>query len=130
MRKMSCPFHKIEVEVILGTASGHVLAPCGCTVIQKESGMVIWQHNDAIDIAVNNDPVVHPKHYINGPPCPHCGAPIECITITERHNFNIGNAIKYLWRAGNKDPKKHAEDLRKAAWYATREAERIEAEGK
>lgn len=36
-----------------------------------------------------------------------------------------GNAMKYLWRAGKKDPAKAAEDLRKAAWYATRAADHL-----
>jgi len=49
---------------------------------------------------------------------------VECITVTEHYGFNIGNAIKYLWRAGfkSKDP---IEDLRKAAWYVNREIERL-----
>ena len=66
-----------------------------------------------------NDPVNHPAHYTAHP------SGVECITITEHFNFNIGNAIKYLWRAGLKG--NAVEDLKKAAWYATREAQRIEA---
>jgi hypothetical protein len=37
--------------------------------------------------------------------------------------FNIGNAIKYLWRA---DHKNGIEDLKKAVWYVQREIERLE----
>lgn len=48
---------------------------------------------------------------------------IECIQITEGFNFNIGNAIKYLWRAGLKDNK--TDDLKKALWYVAREIERV-----
>ena len=47
--------------------------------------------------------VDHPKHYTSGPVCPHCGKTVECITVTEGYNFNRGNAIKYIWRAGEKD---------------------------
>ena len=43
-----------------------------------------------------NDQVNHPKHYTSDP------SGIECIDITRHRNFNVGNAIKYLWRAGLK----------------------------
>lgn len=42
-------------------------------------------------------------------------------------NFNVGNAVKYLWRAGNKGD--HIEDLRKAAWYVQREIDRLTRKG-
>ncbi len=62
--------------------------------------------------------VNHPPHYTSHP------SGIECITITEHMGFNIGNAIKYLWRA---DLKNNAtEDLQKAAWYIARELGRRE----
>jgi hypothetical protein len=66
-----------------------------------------------------NDPVNSPKHYTEHP------SGIECIQITEHMGFNLGNAIKYIWRA---DLKGHSiEDLRKAAWYINREiSKRIE----
>lgn len=66
--------------------------------------------------------VNHPSHYNRGK--------IECIEFIEDQglNFSRGNAVKYIVRAGDKgDAKKEAQDLRKAAWYATREAEIIEA---
>lgn len=63
-----------------------------------------------------NDNVNHPKHYTSHP------SGVECITVTEHFNFNIGNAIKYLWRANDKNG---LEDLRKAAWYVNREIERL-----
>ena len=65
-----------------------------------------------------NDPVNHPKHYTEHP------SGIECIQITEHMDFNLGNALKYIWRC---DLKKDAvEDLRKAQWYIGREiAKRI-----
>ena len=66
-----------------------------------------------------SDPVNHPKHYNSHP------SGVEAITITEHMSFNIGNAIKYLWRA---DHKNGLEDLRKAAWYVNREILRLEAE--
>jgi hypothetical protein len=56
------------------------------------------------------DTVNHPKHY-NGHP-----SGIECIDIVEHYNFNLGNAIKYVWRAGLKSDNP-IEDLAKAVWY-------------
>ena len=50
---------------------------------------------------------------------------MECIQITEHYNFNVGNAIKYLWRAGLKEGVDPVEDLRKAAWYVNREIQRL-----
>lgn len=61
--------------------------------------------------------VDHPRHYNSHP------SGVECITITEHFNFNIGNAVKYLWRAGLKG--EELEDLEKAAWYVSREIERL-----
>lgn len=61
--------------------------------------------------------VEHPKHYVSHP------SGVECITVTEHMNFNLGNAIKYLWRAGLKG--KHKEDLLKAKWYIQREIDRL-----
>ena len=65
------------------------------------------------------DPINHPPHYTQHP------SGVECITITEHYNFNVGNAIKYLWRAGLKDGADATDDLRKAAWYVQREIDRI-----
>ena len=59
------------------------------------------------------DKVNHPKHYTEHP------SGIECIQITEHMGFNLGNAIKYIWRC---DLKLDAlEDLKKAKWYLDRE---------
>jgi hypothetical protein len=63
------------------------------------------------------DPVNKPKHYNVDP------SGVECITITRHRNFNIGNAIKYLWRAGLKDAE--VQDLEKAIWYINDEIKRL-----
>ncbi len=65
------------------------------------------------------DPVNHPPHYEKHP------SKVECITITRHMNFNRGNAMKYIWRAGNKDPSKEIEDLKKAAFYINDEIQRL-----
>lgn len=51
---------------------------------------------------------------------------IEVIQLTEQLNFNRGNAVKYIARAGLKNPETEIEDLKKAAWYLSREIERLE----
>lgn len=64
------------------------------------------------------DSKINPKHYQSHP------SGTECITITEHFNFCLGNAIKYIWRAGLKGDA--VEDLKKARWYIEREIARIE----
>lgn len=66
----------------------------------------------------DEDPVNHPRHYTDHP------SGVECIQITEHMNFCLGNATKYIWRAGLKsdDP---VEDLLKARWYIDRELSRL-----
>lgn len=67
-----------------------------------------------------NDMVNHPKHYTSDP------SGVECLTIVRHRNYNIGNAIKYLWRAGIKNEDKHIEDLKKAVFYINDEIKRLE----
>lgn len=64
-------------------------------------------------------PVHHPNHYTH-----YKG--LEVIDLTEQMNFNRGNAVKYICRAGIKDKAKEIEDLQKAVWYLEREIERIQ----
>lgn len=61
--------------------------------------------------------VNHPNHYNNHP------SGVECIDVVEHFSFNIGNAIKYLWRCNYKGKKR--EDLEKAKWYIDRELEKL-----
>lgn len=65
-----------------------------------------------------SDPVNHPAHYTA-----YVG--LEIIDLTEQMNFNRGNAVKYIARAGLKDPETELQDLEKAQWYIAREIERI-----
>jgi len=61
-----------------------------------------------------NDAVEHPAHYTSGK--------IEVIDYIEDQKlpYHLGNAIKYISRAGKKDPEKTVEDLQKAVWYINR----------
>lgn len=65
-----------------------------------------------------HDPVNHPSHYNSHP------SGIECIEITRHMNFNLGNVVKYIWRAGLKDEDVALQDLHKAAWYLIDEIKR------
>ena len=65
---------------------------------------------------IEPDVVNSPPHYTEHP------SGIECIQVTEHMGFNLGNAIKYIWRC---DLKKDAiEDLKKAEWYIDREIQK------
>jgi hypothetical protein len=66
------------------------------------------------------DIVNHPPHYTFGG--------IEVIDAIEAWSlgFALGNAVKYIARAGRKDPTKTIEDLKKARWYVDREIARLE----
>ena len=69
-----------------------------------------------------NDNIEHPKHYTSHP------SGIECIQITRHMGFNLGNAIKYIWRADLKNDA--IEDLKKAVWYLRDEIKRRKSEAK
>ena len=63
-----------------------------------------------------SDDVNHPEHYTSHP------SGIECIQITEHMGFNLGNAVKYIWRSDLKG--NDIQDLQKAIWYLNRELKR------
>lgn len=68
-----------------------------------------------------HDPVNNPAHYTDGK--------IEVIDFIEdkQLGFHLGNAVKYIARAGKKDPAKTVEDLKKAKWYLERHIKNIES---
>lgn len=92
-----------------------------------EHGLMPWSQwgywrrykGDATAAVPPAEAVDHPAHYNAHP------SGIECIDVVRHMNFNLGNVVKYLWRAGEKDPAKHLEDLKKAAWYLNDEIERL-----
>ena len=63
--------------------------------------------------------VQHPKHYNEHP------SGVECIDIIRHMNFNLGNVIKYVWRADLKNDA--IEDLQKAMFYLKDEIKRRES---
>ena len=66
------------------------------------------------------DTVNHPPHYTAHP------SGVECITVTEHMSFNLGNVVKYIWRADLKGST--IEDLEKARWYLNREIDKRKKE--
>lgn len=81
----------------------------------KTKGKII----DMEEEPVENDPVNHPSHYTD--------TKIEVMDYIEDKGFNfaLGNAVKYISRAGKKDKNKTIQDLEKAEWYLNREIERL-----
>lgn len=70
-------------------------------------------------------PVDHPKHYNELPAkCDSCGDSIECIEVVRHMNFNLGNVVKYVWRAGEKG--NTIQDLQKAKWYLEDEIHQLQ----
>lgn len=68
---------------------------------------------------VVNDPVDHPAHYTSS------GIEVADAIDAWELNWRLGNAVKYIARAGKKDPDKLVEDLQKARWYLDRELSRL-----
>jgi hypothetical protein len=91
-----------------------LLVPIGAGLRKGEENMMPEEKMD--------DPVNHPSHYTSGK--------IEVIDFIEDQKFpyHLGNACKYLCRAGKKNPEKTTEDLRKAVWYINRYIDLLEKE--
>lgn len=70
------------------------------------------------EITSKHDTINHPKHFTNHP------SGIECIEIARHMNFNLGNALKYIWRCELKNNK--VEDLKKAIFYINDEIKKEE----
>ena len=87
--------------------------------VEFDFGPMRLYPNELELVAQESDPVAHPPHYTSHP------SGIECIQVTEHMGFNLGNALKYIWRC---DLKQDAiEDLKKARWYIDREIAKREA---
>ena len=67
-----------------------------------------------------DDNVNHPAYYTDGK------IEVSDFIADKNLNFFRGNVVKYVTRAGKKDPSKEVEDLKKAQWYINREIERVE----
>jgi hypothetical protein len=86
--------------------------------IQEASKPLSEAIKEWVDVRDEDDIVNNPKHYTEHP------SGIECIQVTEHMGFNLGNAIKYIWRCDLKEDA--IEDLKKAKWYIEREISKRE----
>lgn len=92
-------------------------ASCECgAMYRNEKGAVVYTQ-----IPLKTSMVSHPAHYNSGK--------IEVIEALEdwKLNFHRANAVKYIARAGKKDPSKEVEDLEKAVWYLRRDIELLKS---
>ena len=99
------PFHRAGCQ--------HLVPSSGMTECNCDRGQI---SNQAL-APTPLDLIRNPPHYKSHP------SGIECLTIVRHMNFNLGNAIKYIWRAGQKGSA--IEDLEKAAFYIADEIERL-----
>ena len=85
-----------------------------------ENYEIITSYKDDNENIPANDIVNRPAHYTDGK--------IEVIEFIEdkRLGFCLGNVVKYVARAGKKDPTKEVEDLKKAKWYLERRIKELE----
>lgn len=83
-------------------------------------GCIVKAMNDGL-IQVN-DPVNHPSHYTKG------NIEVADFIADQKLNFDRGNAVKYVCRAGSKDPEKEIQDLEKAIWYIEHEIKMLKGE--
>ena len=118
-----CTFVGHHYHGSYGDAIRHTFLPelCQSAACYTTSSSVAGERESADA----TDPVDHPTHY-EGFPCPGCGRRVECIDVIEGLGlgYRLGNALKYLWRAGRKGSR--VQDLRKAGWYIAREVKASE----
>ena len=89
----------------------------GITTIDIIGDVDVYTASD-VDRSDKKEMINHPSHYNQGK--------YEAIDVIEdwKLNFNLGNTVKYISRAGHKD--NIIQDLKKASWYLNREIERLE----
>ena len=75
-----------------------------------------------VTIVTADDPVNHPSHYTKGK------IEVADFIADQKLNFDRGNAVKYVCRAGSKDPDKEIQDLEKAIWYINHEIKMLKGE--
>ena len=73
-------------------------------------------------VSTEHDPVNHPSHYTKGK------IEVADFIADQKLNFDRGNAVKYVCRAGAKDPDKEVQDLEKAIWYINHEIKMLNGE--
>ena len=111
-----------EHDIVETTSGKYICKICNMLANNKayirsfNCKQILSDFNKKNDVSDN----INPSHYKSHP------SGIECIQITRHHNFNIGNVIKYVWRAGLKDGNSDVQDLKKAMWYLEDEIKRLD----
>lgn len=85
----------------------------------KELEKILNGIQEGSKTTIEKEMVNHPEHYnsdLSG---------VECIKVARYRNFNVGSALKYLWRCGLKDGNSDIQDLEKAVWYLNDEIKRL-----
>lgn len=97
--------------------SNFICDKCGTYINEGNGGHYITgcEHYPIENMNKDN---INPSHYRSHP------SGVECIEIIEHLPFNVGAAMKYLWRCGLKD--NEIQELRKAEWFIKREIQRRE----
>lgn len=106
----------------------HITGECSVVYMDDTAIKKYFDETKTPKLIESKDNVNHPSHYTKHP------SGVECIDIVRHYCFAVGNAIKYLWRAGLKGdaymtPKeKEIEDLNKAIWYIKDRIETLKKE--
>jgi hypothetical protein len=111
---------------------------CECDECQKELRDICENYNEYIapeevvtkwhrlcfpeQYVSADDPVNHPSHYTKGK------IEVADFIADQKLNFDRGNAVKYVCRAGSKDPDKEIQDLEKAIWYINHEIKMLKGD--
>ena len=121
-------YHMLDDEWIMSTWENEQLEPQLKPIKEKQANeteyLLQGKNGDYLLESIEQmkeDNVNHPSHYCSHP------SGIECIEITRHHDFAIGNAIKYLWRAGLKDSDNEVQDLEKAIFYIKDKIKQLES---
>ena len=93
-----------------------------CYSINCESDKEQVEENYNLIFGQGHDPVNHPSHYTKGK------IEVADFIADQKLNFDRGNAVKYVCRAGSKDPDKEVQDLEKAIWYINHEIKTLKGE--
>ena len=109
----------VQVGDYIYTPNSTSYSTSDSTVVYNKKENKLTPIRDAMINATQSESVLHPSHYNVGK--------IEVIDFIEdqKLGFHLGNAVKYICRAGRKDPNKIKEDLDKAIWYINRYKENI-----
>lgn len=115
----------IKDKMYVGNGN-HITGECSVVYMDDTAIKKYFEETKIPKLVESKDNVNHPSHYTKHP------SGVECIDITRHYYFSVGNAIKYLWRAGLKEDSsmsnidKEIEDLKKAVWYINDRIKQLE----